>query len=60
MASVKLETIRKWELRTIRWAEAYQTGKGAKEAQLMVKKFSSKTYSSHQRVTEAYATAFDQ
>ncbi|KAJ7593249.1 hypothetical protein C8J56DRAFT_1128424 [Mycena floridula] len=33
MASVKLSTIRKWELRTIRWCEAYRSGMGSKEAQ---------------------------
>ena len=60
MASVLLTTIQKWEQRTIWWCEAYRSGKGAKEAQIAVKKFSSKQFKSHRRVTEAYATAFDQ
>jgi transposase len=59
MASIPLETIRKWEQRTIRWCEAYQSGKGAKEAQLAVKQFGSKHFKSHRRVTERYARAFD-
>ncbi|KAF8991089.1 hypothetical protein BDQ17DRAFT_1255212, partial [Cyathus striatus] len=59
LESVKLETIRKWEHRTIRWMEAYRSGLGAKDAQLWVKQFSSKRYSSHRRIPEGVARAFD-
>ena len=47
MASVEIGTIWKWEHRTRRWMDAYQNGMGAKEAQLHVKKFSWKRYTSH-------------
>jgi hypothetical protein len=59
LASVPIETIRKWEHRMIRWMEAYQTGLGAKEAQIQVKKFSSRCYTSHRRIPESVAAQFD-
>jgi hypothetical protein len=43
----------------IRWMEAYREGKGAKEAQIQVKKFSSRAQSSHRRIPEYVAQAFD-
>jgi len=39
--------------------EAYRGGLGAKEAQIQVKKFSSKCYTSHGRVPEQVAAALD-
>src|SRR3984957_13435585 len=59
LKSVQLSTIRKWEHRMIRWMEAYREGKGAKEAQIQVKKFSSRAQSSHLRIPEYVAQAFD-
>ena len=44
----------------IRWMEAYREGKSAKEAQLQVKKFSSRKYTSHRQVPETVARLFDQ
>jgi hypothetical protein len=52
LASVPLETIRKWEHRMDRWLEAYDKGLGAKEAEKEVRKFSSRQYTSHRRVPE--------
>jgi hypothetical protein len=51
----ELETIRKWEHWMIRWMEAYRGGLGAKDAQLKVKEFSSRLYTSHQRLPETLA-----
>ncbi|KII87813.1 hypothetical protein PLICRDRAFT_176579 [Plicaturopsis crispa FD-325 SS-3] len=59
LASVPIETIRKWEHRMIRWMDAYRSGLGAKDAQTKVKQFSSKTYTSHRRVPENVARQFD-
>jgi transposase len=59
LASVDVHTIRKWEHRMIRWMEAYRSGKGAREAQKQVKAFSSHQYTSHRRVGERAAQAFD-
>jgi len=53
MASVQLGTIQKWEHCMIRWMEAYHSGLGAKDAQMKVKEFSSKRYTSHRRNPEA-------
>jgi hypothetical protein len=39
--------------------EAYREGKGAKEAQIQVKKFSSQAQSGHHRIPEYVAQAFD-
>ena len=47
LASVGLTTIRKWEHQMIRWMDAYRAGLTAKDAQLQVKKFSSRQYKSH-------------
>ena len=43
----------------IRWMEAYREGKGAKEAQIQVKKFSSRAQSSHCCIPEYVTQAFD-
>jgi hypothetical protein len=59
LASVSVETIRKWEHRMKRWMEAYQGGLGAKQAQMQVKSFSSWHYTSHRRVPECIAALFD-
>ena len=59
LASVSILTIRKWEHRMIRWMEAYEGGLSAKNAQIQVKKFSSRQYKSHRRVPEAVAALFD-
>ena len=59
MASVKLETIRKWEHWTIRWCEAYRMGLGAKDAQQCVQEYSSHMYTSHRRIPETAACTFD-
>jgi len=59
LASVSVETIRKWEHRMKRWMEAYRGGLGAKDAQIQVKKFSSRRYASHRRVPERVAAALD-
>ncbi|KAF8991017.1 hypothetical protein BDQ17DRAFT_1466518 [Cyathus striatus] len=59
LESVPIQTIRKWELRMIRWMNAYHEGLGAKEAQTKAKQSSSRRYTSHRRIHEAVATAFD-
>jgi hypothetical protein len=59
LASVDVKTIRKWEHRTMRWLDAYSSGKGTKEAQLHVKQFSSRKYTSHRRIPESIATLMD-
>ncbi|KIJ35023.1 hypothetical protein M422DRAFT_181242 [Sphaerobolus stellatus SS14] len=55
LASVPLQTIRKWEHRMDRWLEAYDKGLSAKEAEKQVRKFSSHQYASHRRVPETSA-----
>jgi hypothetical protein len=50
LASVPLETIRRWEHRMYQWMNAYHDGLGAKEALFRVKQFSSRTYLSHRHV----------
>ncbi len=59
LASVDISTIRKWEHRMIRWMDAYRGGKDAKEAQVEVKKFSSRRFASHRRIPEGVAAALD-
>lgn len=59
MASVDIKTIRRWEHRTVRWAEAYRSGLGVKEAQFEVRRFSSKHCTSHRRIPETLARQFD-
>ncbi|PCH34831.1 hypothetical protein WOLCODRAFT_79044 [Wolfiporia cocos MD-104 SS10] len=59
LASVSMETIRKWEHRTVRWMDAYHSGLGAKDAQLQVQAFSSRHYKSHRRVLETLAHQLD-
>jgi hypothetical protein len=55
LRSVDIKTIRKWEHRMIRWMEAYRGGLGAKDAQLKVKEFSSRLYTSHRRLPATLA-----
>ena len=43
----------------IRWMDAYREWKGTKEAQIQVKKFGSRKQTSHRRVYETVAQAFD-
>src|SRR6202050_2276727 len=57
--SVELKTIRKWEHRMICWMEAYSDGKSAKDAQFEVKKYCSRKYKSHSKVSESVAQTFD-
>jgi len=59
LASVDISTIQKWEHRMIRWMHAYRGGKDAKEAQVEVKKFSSRRFASHRRIPEGVAAALD-
>jgi hypothetical protein len=59
MASVQLSTIRKWEHRMIRWMEAYCSGLGVKDAQMKVKEFSSKHYTSYRCIPETIVRQFD-
>ena len=59
LASVSVETIWKWEHWMKQWMEAYGDGLGAKDAQIQVKKFSSKRYTSHRRIPEHVAAALD-
>lgn len=59
LKSIPIGTIQKWEHRMIRWMEAYQSGLGAKEAQIHVKEFSSQCYTSHRQIPESVATQFD-
>src|SRR6266498_6133701 len=53
LASVDISTIQKWEHHMIWWMDAYRGGKDAKEAQIEVKNFSSRKYTSHRRIPEA-------
>ena len=46
LASVPLQTIRRWENQMYRWMEAYRSGLGTKDAQIQVHKSSSTTYKS--------------
>ena len=59
LASVAVETIRKWEHRMWRWLEAYDDGLAAREAQLRVQEFSSRKYKSHRRVQEGMGVQLD-
>ena len=49
---VRIETIRRWYHRMMRWLDAYETGAGAVVAQEQVQAFSSKKYKSHRRAPE--------
>jgi hypothetical protein len=60
LASVSVETIRKWEHWMKRWMEPYRGGLDAKQAQFQVKTFSSWCYRSHRRVPEWVAAHFDE
>lgn len=60
LASVPLQTIRRWEHRMYRWMDAYRMGLGTVDAQLQVKKFSSRQYKSHRRIPDTVAHVFDQ
>ncbi|KAJ4475283.1 hypothetical protein C8J55DRAFT_536848 [Lentinula edodes] len=59
LESVAVATIRRWEHRMQRWMEAYRQGMDAQSAQLHVRQFSSRKYTSHRRIPEAVARAFD-
>ena len=59
LASVPLDIIQKWENRTWRWIEAYHSGLDAKNAQLQVKAFSSRLYTSHRRASERVGQQLD-
>ena len=59
LKSIPIGTMRKWEHRMIRWMEAYQSGLGAKEAQIHVKEFSFQCYTSHRQIPESVTTQFD-
>jgi hypothetical protein len=59
LESVNLSTIQKWEHWMIQWMDAYREGKGTKEAQIQVNKFSSCVQSSHCRILETVAQVFD-
>ncbi|KAG1781318.1 hypothetical protein EV702DRAFT_963062 [Suillus placidus] len=60
LASVPLQTIRRWEHRMYRWMDAYRMGLGTVDTQLQVKKFSSRQYKSHRRIPDTVAQVFDQ
>ncbi|KAG2119976.1 hypothetical protein BD769DRAFT_1362061, partial [Suillus cothurnatus] len=60
LASVPLQTIWQWEHPMHRWLDAYKIGLGTADAQLQVKKFSSRLYKSHRHIPDAVAQAFDQ
>ncbi|CAK5269368.1 unnamed protein product [Mycena citricolor] len=47
LASVSISTIRKWEQRMVCWMDAYRKGMETQQAQLEVRKFSSRSYKSH-------------
>ena len=59
LASVSLETIRRWEHRMQRWMDAYRCGMETQEAQKHVRAFSSRVYKSHRRIPEQVARQFD-
>ncbi|KAJ7652727.1 hypothetical protein DFH06DRAFT_1270261 [Mycena polygramma] len=59
LRSVDIMTIRKWERRTYRWLDAYRQGLDCKDAQVEVKKFSTRQYKSHRRVGERMGWAMD-
>lgn len=59
LASTLIQTIRKWEHRSRRWIDCYESGLDAKEAQFKVREFSSRKYKSHRRIPEALASAMD-
>ena len=54
-----VEIICKWEHQMKQWMEAYGVAWGAKDAQMQVKKFSSRCYMSHRRVSMCVAAALD-
>ncbi|KAG2750889.1 hypothetical protein P692DRAFT_20847015 [Suillus brevipes Sb2] len=60
LTSVPLQTIRRWEHRMYRWMDAYRMGLGTVDAQLQVKKFSSRQYKSHRHIPDTVAQVFDQ
>jgi hypothetical protein len=59
LRSVDIMTIRKWEHRTYRWMDAYRGGLDCKDAQVEVKKFSTRQYKSHRRVGERMGQTMD-
>lgn len=60
LASVTVETIRKWEHRMWRWIEAYSEGLSCKDAQMKVRQYSSTRYKSHRRVPEGLSQILDE
>jgi hypothetical protein len=60
LTSVLLQTIRRWEHCMYRWMDAYRMGLGTVDAQLQVKKFSSRQYQSHRCILDTVAQVFDQ
>ncbi|KZT56484.1 hypothetical protein CALCODRAFT_435737 [Calocera cornea HHB12733] len=59
LESVTIETIQRWEHRTVRWMDAYRGGKTPEEAQVMVKQYGTRQYTSHRRIPESVASTFD-
>jgi hypothetical protein len=59
LASVGKLLIRKWQNRMLRWVDAYKDGLSSKDAQMHVRAFSSRKYTSHRRVPETVAASFD-
>ncbi|KAI0354346.1 hypothetical protein OH77DRAFT_1549785 [Trametes cingulata] len=59
LKSVSVQLIRKWEHRSLRWMEAYESGLSSKDAQFQVKAFSSRKYKSHRRIPETVARMLD-
>jgi hypothetical protein len=60
LASVSVMTIRRWQHCMFRWMDAYRAGMSTQDAQLQVRRSSSKQYKSHRCVYETVAWAFDQ
>jgi hypothetical protein len=59
LEAVNKSLIQKWHNQMMRWMDAYRDGLNAKNAQLCVQAFSLKKYTSHHRVSERVAAAFD-
>jgi len=59
LESVPVQTIRRWEHQMDRWMEAYRGNMGTQDAQFLVRKFNSMKYTSHRRIPETIAAAFD-
>ncbi|EIM79857.1 uncharacterized protein STEHIDRAFT_69027 [Stereum hirsutum FP-91666 SS1] len=59
LASVQLTTIRRWEHRMQRWMDAYRAGMETQKANLHVRNYSSRKYTSHRRIPEGVARHYD-